>query len=189
MEYNSNYWVYLHGLFMALAWCVFIPIGIVMARHKWIFYDKTFLGLHVWFHLHRIIQMTGIGLFVASFVIAFVQMGIPDKGIGFAHYILGICIMAMVVGQLMTTFIRPLPSSTHRYVWNFVHRTWGQLTLFTSWANIFIGIYIFHIQEGEPYLRWLIPMCAVMMLISTTDLVLFIVKKLHCSQDTNTSQV
>jgi hypothetical protein len=53
-----------HGWLMGLAWGFFLPLGVVIAR----FMKGTRPPL--WFHLHRICQITGIVLTIAGFGLA-----------------------------------------------------------------------------------------------------------------------
>eukprot|EP01118_Nematostelium_gracile_P016416 TRINITY_DN6793_c0_g1_i1.p1 TRINITY_DN6793_c0_g1~~TRINITY_DN6793_c0_g1_i1.p1 ORF type:complete len:255 (-),score=63.74 TRINITY_DN6793_c0_g1_i1:403-1167(-) len=54
--------VYIHAVLMLLAWACFIPMGSLLARFGKYFYW--------WFNLHRIVQMTGLTLAVAGFILA-----------------------------------------------------------------------------------------------------------------------
>jgi hypothetical protein len=168
----DKYWITVHGATMAGAWCLFIPMGILMSRHKWIFYDKTFLGLHIWFHLHRLIQIMGVGLFICSMAIVSLQLGLPDGEIGFAHYCIGYTVVAGTGLMMLTTFLRPLNSDYKRYFWNLIHHYVGRFTTLLAWINVFIGIYIMHVQIDEPYLRWMLPISLFIFTILVVDILL-----------------
>jgi hypothetical protein len=171
-EAFDKYWVTIHGATMTFAWCLFIPLGIIMSRHKWIFQDRVFLGLHIWFHLHRLIQILGMGLFITSFAIVSLELAIPDGSVGFAHYCIGYTIIAATGGMVVTVFLRPLNSDVYRWVWNFVHHNLGRLTTLLAWINVYIGIYCMHKQINEPYVRWIVPITITLITILGIDIIL-----------------
>ena len=113
--------------------------------------------------MHVGCQWTGVTLFVAAFVIAFVQFPTPIIGanIGQVHKILGILVMALVVLQVVVAHTaRPDPSHRFRMVWNLFHWNLGRMAVLTAWAAVFTGIYIY--QEGNtPMLAVWIEPCAI----------------------------
>ncbi len=169
---DSSYWQYIHGALMLGAWCLFIPTGILIARHKHVFNGRKILGVDVWFHGHRLFQFLGIGTFVSSFTIAFLTMNKPDHRIGHAHYIIGIILMGLTGTQALSLLIKPTKNHSLRWVWNRTHRAYGILTLATAWANIYIGIYCFHKQSDENYTRWILPAAGSMFLMLMMDVLL-----------------
>lgn len=169
---DNSYWQYIHGALMLGAWCLFIPTGIIIARHKHVYNGRKFLGVDMWFHGHRFFQFLGIGTFVSSFTIAFLKMGKPAHRIGLAHYIIGIILMGLTGTQALSLLLKPANGHSLRWLWNKTHRAYGILTLATAWANIYIGIYCFHKQSSENYTRWILPAAGSMFLMLATDVFL-----------------
>ena len=105
--------------------------------------------------MHVGCQWTGVTLFVAAFVIAFVQFPDPIIGvnIGQAHKILGILVMALVMLQVVVAHtVRPDPSHKLRVVWNLFHFNLGRIVVLTAWAAVFTGIYIY--KDGKDALMF-----------------------------------
>lgn len=184
---SGNFWIYIHAGLMLGAWCFFIPIGILIARHKHIFHERKFLGIHVWFHTHRLCQIMGIGACVSSIVIAFLKLGIPDKKIGHAHYIIGITVIGMTGAQTLSLLVKPVKHHTFRSVWNMFHRINGLLTTIFAWCNIYIGIYCFHNQTNENYTRWILPAAGSTLCILIADRIMSSSRKRCVNSDVNSN--
>ncbi len=78
--YNPRTAVVAHGVLMMLAWLVLLPAGVLAARHKWIFpapATSSPRSSHpaMWFQFHRALQLTGIALFTAGFILPFAAFG------------------------------------------------------------------------------------------------------------------
>jgi hypothetical protein len=94
---EDQFWITTHAALMTVAMVCLMPLGIIVARNKWLFRDVMLFGLHIWFHLHRTLQYSAIGIFVAGFVVAFVKLGsFPDTAMGKAHYGIGLALMIMI---------------------------------------------------------------------------------------------
>ncbi|PNH11867.1 hypothetical protein TSOC_001249 [Tetrabaena socialis] len=77
---NTQHWINVHGVLMAVAWGLLLPLGTLLPAHRWILGDTKAGGKHVWFLLHLGFQWTGILVFVAGFVVAFVKLDDLDMG-------------------------------------------------------------------------------------------------------------
>jgi hypothetical protein len=168
--------IQVHGICMAISWALLIPLGILMARHKWMFYDKEFLGVRVWYHLHRLIQLAGAGLFVYAWVLMMTSAhhGHVHNQVGFAHNIIGYLVMGLVGVQLISVLIRPPPEHSKRWVWNAIHNNSGRLTTLLAWADLGIGIYF--MRNSPAFVSWLVPISVSIFTVLAFDLVLSIVK-------------
>jgi hypothetical protein len=59
---------------MLLAFAALMPLGALLARHKWLFGDKAAGGIRPsWFQGHRGIQITALLAALAGFIIALVS--------------------------------------------------------------------------------------------------------------------
>jgi hypothetical protein len=60
---------------MLLAFAALMPLGALLARHKWLFGDKQAGGIKPsWFQGHRGIQITALLAALAGFIIALVRV-------------------------------------------------------------------------------------------------------------------
>ena len=114
-------------------------------------------------YMHVGCQWVGVTLFVAAFIIAFVQFSDPIIGadVGQAHMALGILVMILVVLQMVVAHVaRPGPVHKFRKAWNLFHFNLGRVVVLVAWAAVFTGIYIY--QEGNtPMLAVWIEPCAI----------------------------
>lgn len=63
---------------------------------------------------------------------------------------------------------RPAPDAPLRGAWNLGHHNWGRLTSALAIANVFMGVVLFtHVwippdKQSGNYVKWLVPICAVL---------------------------
>ncbi|GIL79060.1 hypothetical protein Vretimale_45 [Volvox reticuliferus] len=169
---DRKYWVNVHGALMAVAWGLLLPLGTLLPAHRWLLRDVKLAGKHLWFWLHLGCQWTGMALFIAGFVVAFVEFEEVEGNLSEAHGAIGIAIMAAAGAQVVFAYIRPDPNSEKRGLWNLVHHNLGRLTILLAWANVYIGIYLAHTSWGASYTEWVTPIAIVMGLLLITTLVL-----------------
>ncbi|GIL79077.1 hypothetical protein Vretimale_27 [Volvox reticuliferus] len=170
---SKSYWVNVHGALMAVAWGLLLPLGTLLPAHRWLLGDTKVAGKHLWFWLHLGCQWIGMALFIAGFVVAFVQFdfsGSPD--VAEAHEKIGIAVMAAAGAQVVLGFVRPSPEHARRGLWNLVHHNLGRLTILLAWANVYIGIYLAHTSWGASYTEWVTPIAIVMGLLVLLDVAL-----------------
>jgi hypothetical protein len=97
----------------------------------------------LWFQLHVLIQVSGLTLTVAGFVVAFVNIATHFKDV---HQIFGTVIFALGLVQAMHGFIRPHKASkgeqttTLRKVWEVCHKGFGRIVIVLAWVNIYLGV-------------------------------------------------
>jgi len=53
----------------------------------------------------------------------------------------------MAVVQLAFGVFRPTLTATSRGKWRFLHYNWGRLVLTAAWAELFLGVVLFHELE------------------------------------------
>lgn len=99
-----------HGAMMIAAFALLMPLGVLLARHKWVFGDPEAGKISpMWFHLHRYIQGLAILVAVASIVLVFAQFG---RGRGSVselykpHMGLGVAAVAASVVQIGIAAVR-----------------------------------------------------------------------------------
>jgi protein-S-isoprenylcysteine O-methyltransferase Ste14 len=132
---------------MMTSWGVLLPTGVIIAR----------LAKHkkpdgIWFKIHRALQVSGLVLALAGWVVALVQFDVFGAGIkdniSYVHGLLGSMVMALGLLQPLNAFIRPhapapgdsAPKTVTRVVWEYVHKGSGYTAVVLSVITIAIGI-------------------------------------------------
>ena len=125
---------------MTLGWGIFIPLGIVLAASlRW--------KAPMWFQLHRAIQLIGLILALAGFILALVEFNVSgtDTPIG-KHRVIGIIIMAVGLFQPVNAFLRPhapeagASKGTIRAGWEVLHKGAGYIITIMAICNVFLGM-------------------------------------------------
>lgn len=180
-----------HGILMILAWLVFLPTGVLMARHRWIFpvappsppspsaglpdkasqHNKPKLAM--WFILHRFLQLSGLAIFSAGFLLPWVAFGNGHEGAEEssamqAHSTIGIIVAVLAYSQFVLVFIRPKPDSPRRHYWNLQHWWTGRMAVILAIVQIFIGVKVFQ-ETFESKAPWI---AAVVLLLVIQSLVI-----------------
>ncbi len=99
-----------HGAIMFLAWGVFLPLGIFIAR-----FTKTLkpgAKVPVWFQYHRIIQSVGLCFALVGFIMALTM--VDGDHFMRPHQRLGLAVMIVGLLQPMNALIRPHPQPRTR---------------------------------------------------------------------------
>lgn len=143
-----------HGLCMLIGWGVLLPVGAAMASLK------KRIGAPLWFKAHIAIQVTGLSVALAGFIIATTQFERTlDK-----HGKLGIVVMALGLLQPLNGILRPKkPSqegarSSARVGWEWLHKAVGWSALLLATPVIVWGIELFdrfggvHFPDAKPAL-------------------------------------
>ncbi|MEW5301311.1 MAG: hypothetical protein WDW36_004176 [Sanguina aurantia] len=107
-----------HGGMMVTAWVALAPLGIIIARHKWLLVGRG----QLWSQLHRGIQAAAALLALIGFIIPF-----STFGAGFEldssdtpttiHSTLGALMMLLLSIHVTLAFFRPAPDTPSRYLW------------------------------------------------------------------------
>lgn len=119
-----------HGVMMLLAWAVFSPMAISLAR---VLRGKD----PMWFQVHRGLQMFAV---VVAFV-AWVMMLVRGSRTKTTHLAIGSTVMALAIVQVAyATFLRPAKGADRRAMWTLIHRFLGSVILILAIINCFIGI-------------------------------------------------
>jgi len=167
--------VNVHGALMSVAWVLLLPVGTLFARHRPLLGETKLFGLHIWFQIHRAMQLSGMVLFIVGFAWAVHYFPNPTVmgDTGQAHRVLGIIVMGLAGTQVVAAFIRPAPDAPNRKYWNLLHHNLGRLTMLVAWTTIYLGIYIFH---KAPSLNadlesWVVPVAVVMGTLVVLDLI------------------
>ena len=126
--------VIIHGACMMAAWLFIFPLGVLLARHKWLFEGKEWREKAIWFHLHRTLQLFGLVFFVVGTTYAHLYLdrktlGKPSTGgLGSlsscisAHQLYSCVVIGMCGMQLLFGFFRPHPEpSMIRTLWELPH--------------------------------------------------------------------
>lgn len=90
---------------MAAGWALMLPLGVLIARHRWVFGETKLFGLHMWFRLHIFFQCFGLALVLAGFISAWAcfDSGVTPGGkVGTAHVALGYAVLGLATLQVRT---------------------------------------------------------------------------------------
>ncbi|XP_052258133.1 putative ferric-chelate reductase 1 homolog [Dreissena polymorpha] len=119
-----------HGILMIIAWVLCVGVGILAARYyKNVWADKTFLGLKIWFQIHRACMVSAFVLnsiafiIIFSFVKGYSEINIQGKQYLASHPVLGIIVTALCVINPLMSLVRPAPDHKNRPIFNWAH--WG----------------------------------------------------------------
>lgn len=157
---------------MVTAWVGLAPLGVLMARHKWLLGDAKLCGLHLWYRLHMALQLTTLLCTAAGGVLAFVSFswqGTPGGAVGAAHKYGGIVVLVLSVAQLLVGLIRPKPMTPRRPAWNQLHWWNGRVTLLLAWVVIGMGIYLLTSVWAVSSAAWAVPLGVVLGLYVLAD--------------------
>ena len=128
--------IMLHGVFMVVGWGILLQMGAFIARY---------FRKHdpMWFHLHRVCQISGLLFAIGGFICAVMSVGFDH--FKFAHGGLGLVIMILGILQPLNAVIRPHkkpgePIATKRKIWEFIHLNSGRLALLLAVVEIPLGL-------------------------------------------------
>lgn len=77
----------------------------------------------------------------------------------------------------MLGFIRPDIKAKFRPVWNHFHWNLGRATILLAWANVLLGVYVYHTSAYQaPLAAWMAPVAAVMGVLLIIHVVLLIMR-------------
>eukprot|EP00775_Hariotina_reticulata_P005252 gene5252-5487_t len=166
LEGNKHLWQFLHSVLMLAAFGLLMPLGVLLARHKWMFGRNPETGkvLGGWFFFHLSTQLLAIVAAAGGITIAILAFGwkdVPGLTLYLPHKWMGLSVMGMALLQLLFAPLRPRLGSKPRSCWTFVHSSWGSLTILAGCANTILGALLLHDYKDEPYLHWLVPCCVV----------------------------
>lgn len=74
--------------------------------------------------------------------------------------------------QMVLAFARPEPRSAFRKVWNLGHIYAGRLCVLAAWADIYIGIVLYHDTKKASLVAWTVPLAVAMGLLLLLDAML-----------------
>lgn len=129
-----------HGALMLLGWGLILPAGVLSARFL------KYKG-PIWFHAHRALQIGGLLVASAGWIIALVKFDVfTADGLDptVIHGSLGIVTMCLGLLQPVNAFFRPHvtngPKLFARLVWEILHKASGYTALLLAMVTICLGI-------------------------------------------------
>mmetsp|Transcript_34381 Transcript_34381/g.87919 ORF Transcript_34381/g.87919 Transcript_34381/m.87919 type:complete len:1120 (-) Transcript_34381:76-3435(-) len=146
-----------HGILMAIAWVLLLPLGAVVAKYIPVLGKKAYLT-------HLVLQVAGVVLTIASLAYILVSKGLPPSwlstdGERFDHGRVGIAVMAFAIFNPINAAIRPHPGvSLKRRAWEIVHLVVGKTALYLGAFNVFFGIYVYTVlneNDGGNWAPWI----------------------------------
>ncbi|CAG9464047.1 unnamed protein product [Pedinophyceae sp. YPF-701] len=123
----------LHGVFMALSWGFFLQIGHFVAR-----YCRTKDPL--WFHVHRVCQWGGAVLALVG--VALVFAGANNITVNWAHAVIGVVVILLMLIQVGVASARPHKDSKRRWMFEAQHWWTGRLALVLALVNCSLGVFV-----------------------------------------------
>lgn len=150
----SRYWRYrfaiIHGVFMVLAWWVFISSIILIARFfKPIWSRQKIFGTAVWFQIHRNLALIAICLNTVGIFLIIFQAGrlyqcsykcSLEDWTKKMHVITGIAATVLMLIQPFLGMIRPGPNSRLRPVFSWIHWFIGMAAWTFATVTIFLSV-------------------------------------------------
>ncbi|PNH02514.1 hypothetical protein TSOC_011504 [Tetrabaena socialis] len=164
-----------HGILMAVAVVVLLPLGVMAPAHRWLFGSSTWRGKPVWFWAHLGLQLSGMALFMTGFVLAMVQFERPPGRIGnlrWSHAILGYVVAGLVGLQLLGGLVRPDPGTRIRkWLWGPLHVMSGRAVILLAWAATLTGCVVRHQSPAfrDPLVPWVVPLAVAMAVLLLAD--------------------
>uniref|UniRef100_A0A914H8E3 ascorbate ferrireductase (transmembrane) n=1 Tax=Globodera rostochiensis TaxID=31243 RepID=A0A914H8E3_GLORO len=153
---SSMFLLKCHGILMTLAWLLFAPTAILFSRFQ---RDplKRLLGEHLWFQVHRLLNMLTVICVLIAFVC--VLSGIGGVWAGptiylsakenFAwpslHALFGLITVLVTVFQPVSALFRCHPDSSARVVFNVLHAITGYIGWLSAMIAICIACTVFHL--------------------------------------------
>ncbi|TPX47694.1 hypothetical protein SeMB42_g01789 [Synchytrium endobioticum] len=128
-----------HGCLMFIAWAVWCPLMIVIARNF-----KPFLGIW-WFRLHSIIAIVVVIFVFAAFALGHYANTVSTSAKS-AHAVIGIivlvaCGLQFILGVMINALFNPQRS---KIPWHDILHHWlGRLTCLLALVNIWLGLVLY----------------------------------------------
>lgn len=135
--------LYVHGIFMLIAFAIFVPLGAFVAR-----YMRLLTSSPKWFAVHAVVQPLAVFLAFAGLIFAI--LGAQNKPTH-VHAVIGICLLVLASLQLLggLPFIRPNPNAgLKRQIWSALHHVGGWMAFSLGLFNCFIGLILLVVPVG-----------------------------------------
>jgi hypothetical protein len=151
-----------HGFLMIVAWFGMIAIGIFSARYLKPATPKTKIGgVHLWFHIHRLLNFTAVMIIIVSTILIFIAKDLTWTGPvlgaepsynwnpGAIHTVFGIAAILLALMQPLGALARCSPDHPRRPLFNWGHRTLGLIGIIFAFIAAFIAINKFHLWSNS----------------------------------------
>lgn len=123
-----------HGLLSMFGWGIFMPIGVLVARHLRQ-YDP------IWFYSHVGVQSSGFLIGAAGVICGFVLNSRVSRNVS-NHKTIGIIVSFLGCLQVIAILARPDKASKSRKFWNWYHYGVGRILIFLAAVNVFYGVHL-----------------------------------------------
>ncbi|BDA51080.1 probable cytochrome b561, DM13 and DOMON domain-containing protein [Coccomyxa sp. Obi] len=135
-----------HGIMMVVAWCMLLPISVVIARtckHNW---------PPAWFQIHRALGVIAVAMIAVGLGLGIKAWdGVELTAIFTAHLVLGFLAVALAVLQVTALVYRPKLDAPIRWLWATCHKWTGRKALLVTFANAIIGFNLPDVQLPAYY--------------------------------------
>ncbi|XP_017300331.1 putative ferric-chelate reductase 1 homolog [Diaphorina citri] len=152
----TKLYIRLHGAFMIAAWIGAASIGIVMARY----YKQTWIGSSlcskdIWFAWHRTLMFLTWLLTIAGAVLIFYDVGGWVSGPSQTHALVGVVTTVLCFIQPIAAALRPLPGSSKRPLFNWLHWLVGNVAHICAIVTIFLAVQLSKAELPE-FVDWIL---------------------------------
>ncbi len=124
-----------HGLMMAIAWVVLVPVAVLMMR----FFKKL---NPVTFHIHRALNAVAVVVAVVAYIMG-LSRGSHKQ---LAHLAIGTIVVSLALVQAVSGTMRPEKRRRTRQVWFLLHAYPGRIALCLAILNTYFGLYIYGVR-------------------------------------------
>lgn len=144
---DQKKWIRVHGMLMIFTWIFVVSNGILISRYfRRIEFEGHIGSLISWFEIHRILMsLASVTTLLGFFFIFTALQGNwveTNWNCAFVHSILGIVVIGLTFSQPFIGLFRCSTTSSYRFIFNYVHRTIGFVTLILSMIVLCLATYL-----------------------------------------------
>jgi len=135
-----------HGSILVITWILIVSTGILFARYfKKSWSNNLMCGKAIWYTIHRALMSAAAILTVLGFMFIFIynKGGWVKEKEEFAHAIVGVIVVGLVFFQPFIALFRCEPSSSYRFIFNYLHAFVGIVAFMLSIVAIFLATIYF----------------------------------------------
>lgn len=149
LEFRS--YLSIHGIFMGLAFGIFMPFGFFAARHF-----RFFSQNYRWFVAHYVVQWIAFATGWLGMIA--ILMSAVGARVDHPHAIIGVVVMTVMSGQIVFALpgIKPKPNAgSRRDAWGLLHKWAGRLLLVAGLVNIALGLQLI-VAPSWVWICWIV---------------------------------
>uniref|UniRef100_A0A915ENE1 Ferric-chelate reductase 1 n=1 Tax=Ditylenchus dipsaci TaxID=166011 RepID=A0A915ENE1_9BILA len=161
LQGSTKLWlIRFHGVLMIIAWLGCVAVAIYSARYlRKIWPNTTPMGLKIWFHIHRTLNVCAVVLMLLAALSIFIGKDLRWTGpwldrdadqnlsAGGIHSAAGLIATLLAITQPIGALLRCSNEHPKRPIFNGVHHTIGYLGLSLALISIIIAVFKFNTLE------------------------------------------